>query len=171
VRKTWDDREPWHPEEAVTLDEALLATCVNPTFLSRDERRRGRQEREDAARGTGRLATGRAGRAGGRGTQHAIAKGRWRIDLRHACGKPRRDGRESAHLLRALRTGRDVRRERAPILLAQRAERVPAGQVAKFVVGHRNASRSFNNAVRIRVFTVPSGCSSVSAMSLCESPL
>ena len=42
VRKTWDDREPWHPEEAVTLDEALLATCVNPTFLSRDERRRGR---------------------------------------------------------------------------------------------------------------------------------
>ena len=32
VRKTWDDREPWHPEEAVTLDEALLATCVNPTF-------------------------------------------------------------------------------------------------------------------------------------------
>jgi len=42
VRKTWDNREPWHPEEAVTLDEALLATCVNPTFLSRDERRRGR---------------------------------------------------------------------------------------------------------------------------------
>jgi hypothetical protein len=42
VRKTWDDREPWHPEEAITLDEALLATCVNPTFLSRDERRRGR---------------------------------------------------------------------------------------------------------------------------------
>jgi predicted amidohydrolase YtcJ len=42
VRKTWDDREPWHPDESVTLDEALLATCVNPTFLSRDERRRGR---------------------------------------------------------------------------------------------------------------------------------
>ena len=42
VRKTWDDREPWHPEEAVTLDEALLATCVNPAFLSRDEHRRGR---------------------------------------------------------------------------------------------------------------------------------
>ena len=42
MRKTWDDREPWHPEEAVTLDEAPLATCVNPTFLSRDEHRRGR---------------------------------------------------------------------------------------------------------------------------------
>jgi predicted amidohydrolase YtcJ len=42
VRKTWDDREPWHPEQAVTLDEALLATCVNPAFLSRDEHRRGR---------------------------------------------------------------------------------------------------------------------------------
>ena len=32
----------WHPEQALTLDEALGATCVNPAVLSRDERRRGR---------------------------------------------------------------------------------------------------------------------------------
>ncbi|MBD0338236.1 MAG: amidohydrolase [Thermoleophilia bacterium] len=32
----------WHPEQALTLDEALRATCVNPAVLSRDERRRGR---------------------------------------------------------------------------------------------------------------------------------
>ena len=42
MRKTWDDRGRGTLEEAVTLDEALLATCVNPTVLSRDERHRGR---------------------------------------------------------------------------------------------------------------------------------
>ena len=31
----------WHPEHAVTLDEALLATCVNPAILIGDGRRRG----------------------------------------------------------------------------------------------------------------------------------
>jgi predicted amidohydrolase YtcJ len=42
VRRTWDDRPAWHPEHAVTLDEALHATCVAPAWLSGDERRRGR---------------------------------------------------------------------------------------------------------------------------------
>jgi predicted amidohydrolase YtcJ len=42
VRRTWDERPAWHPEHAVTLDEALHATCVAPTWLSGDERRRGR---------------------------------------------------------------------------------------------------------------------------------
>jgi predicted amidohydrolase YtcJ len=32
----------WHPGQALTVEEALLATCVNPAVLSRDERRRGR---------------------------------------------------------------------------------------------------------------------------------
>jgi predicted amidohydrolase YtcJ len=42
VRRTWDERPAWHAEHAVTLDEALRATCVNPAWLSRDERRRGK---------------------------------------------------------------------------------------------------------------------------------
>ncbi len=42
VLRTLDERPPWRPEEAVTLEEALLATCVNPAWLARDERRRGR---------------------------------------------------------------------------------------------------------------------------------
>jgi predicted amidohydrolase YtcJ len=32
----------WHPEQALTVEEALTATCVNPAVLSWDERRRGR---------------------------------------------------------------------------------------------------------------------------------
>ena len=42
VRRTWDERPAWHAEHALTLDEALQATCVNPAWLSRDERRRGK---------------------------------------------------------------------------------------------------------------------------------
>jgi predicted amidohydrolase YtcJ len=41
VRRTIDDREPWHPEQAVTVDRAFHATCVAPAWLARDERRRG----------------------------------------------------------------------------------------------------------------------------------
>ena len=32
----------WHPEQRVTLDEALQATTVNPAWLARDEHRRGK---------------------------------------------------------------------------------------------------------------------------------
>jgi hypothetical protein len=42
VRRTLDDRPAWHPEQAVTIEEALIATCVTPPWLSRDEYRRGR---------------------------------------------------------------------------------------------------------------------------------
>lgn len=35
-------RDGWHPEQAVTVEEALVATCVNPAYLSGDERRRGK---------------------------------------------------------------------------------------------------------------------------------
>jgi predicted amidohydrolase YtcJ len=42
VRRTIDDRGAWHPEQAVTVDEAFRATCVTPAWLARDERRRGR---------------------------------------------------------------------------------------------------------------------------------
>jgi predicted amidohydrolase YtcJ len=42
VLRTSDDRPAWHPEQAVTLEEALLATCVSPAWLSGDERKRGK---------------------------------------------------------------------------------------------------------------------------------
>jgi hypothetical protein len=42
VLRTLDDRAAWHPEQAVTIEEALIATCVTPPWLSRDEYRRGR---------------------------------------------------------------------------------------------------------------------------------
>jgi predicted amidohydrolase YtcJ len=42
VLRTIDDRPAWHPEQAVTLQQALEATCVAPAWLSGDERRRGR---------------------------------------------------------------------------------------------------------------------------------
>ncbi len=41
VRRTLDDRPPWRPEEALTLEQALHATCVAPAWLSHDERVRG----------------------------------------------------------------------------------------------------------------------------------
>jgi predicted amidohydrolase YtcJ len=42
VLRTIDDRPAWHPEQAVTLEQAIAATCVTPAWLSGDERRRGR---------------------------------------------------------------------------------------------------------------------------------
>jgi predicted amidohydrolase YtcJ len=41
VLRTRNDRPAWRPEEALTLDQALHATCVAPTWLSHDERNRG----------------------------------------------------------------------------------------------------------------------------------
>ena len=41
VRRTLDERPPWRPEEALTLAQALHATCVAPAWLSHDERTRG----------------------------------------------------------------------------------------------------------------------------------
>jgi len=42
VLRTLDERPPWHPEQAVGIEEALLATCVNPAWLAYDEHRRGK---------------------------------------------------------------------------------------------------------------------------------
>jgi hypothetical protein len=42
VLRTLDERPAWHPEQAVTVEEALRATTVNPAWLAGDERRRGR---------------------------------------------------------------------------------------------------------------------------------
>jgi predicted amidohydrolase YtcJ len=42
VLRTLDDRPAWHPEQAVTLEEALRASTVNPAWLAGDERRRGK---------------------------------------------------------------------------------------------------------------------------------
>jgi predicted amidohydrolase YtcJ len=42
VLRTIDDRAPWHPEQRLTLSEALEATTVNPAWLARGEHRRGK---------------------------------------------------------------------------------------------------------------------------------
>jgi predicted amidohydrolase YtcJ len=42
VLRKIDERDPWHPEQRVTLEEALQATIVAPAWLAGDERRRGK---------------------------------------------------------------------------------------------------------------------------------
>jgi predicted amidohydrolase YtcJ len=42
VLRTLDDRPAWHPEQAVSIEQALVATTVAPAWLAGDERRRGR---------------------------------------------------------------------------------------------------------------------------------
>jgi predicted amidohydrolase YtcJ len=42
VLRTLDDRPAWHPEQALTVEQALQATTVNAAWLARDERRRGK---------------------------------------------------------------------------------------------------------------------------------
>lgn len=42
VLRTLDEREPWHPEQALTVEQALVATTVAPAWLSGDERARGK---------------------------------------------------------------------------------------------------------------------------------
>jgi predicted amidohydrolase YtcJ len=42
VLRTIDDRPAWHPEQCLTIEQTLLASTVNPAWLSGDERRRGR---------------------------------------------------------------------------------------------------------------------------------
>jgi predicted amidohydrolase YtcJ len=41
VLRTLDERPAWRPEQALTLEEALHATCVAPAWLEHQERRRG----------------------------------------------------------------------------------------------------------------------------------
>jgi predicted amidohydrolase YtcJ len=41
VLRTLDERPPWRPEQAVSVEQALRATCLEPAWLARDERRRG----------------------------------------------------------------------------------------------------------------------------------
>src|SRR5215216_3261387 len=42
VLRTIDDRPAWHPEQAVGVEPALVATCINPAWLAYDERQRGK---------------------------------------------------------------------------------------------------------------------------------
>jgi predicted amidohydrolase YtcJ len=42
VLRTIDERSAWHPEQRVSLEEAVHATCVAPAWLEGAERRRGR---------------------------------------------------------------------------------------------------------------------------------
>ncbi len=41
VRRSIDGRPAWHPEQALTVEEAFRATCVATAWLAGDERRRG----------------------------------------------------------------------------------------------------------------------------------
>lgn len=41
VLRTIDERPAWHPEQAVSVEQALIASTVNPAWLAGDERRRG----------------------------------------------------------------------------------------------------------------------------------
>src|SRR4051794_8249694 len=43
VLRTLDERPGWRPEQALTVAEALHATCVTPPLLAGDEHRRGRR--------------------------------------------------------------------------------------------------------------------------------
>ncbi len=42
VLRTLDDRPAWQPEQALDVETALVATTVNPAWLTGDERRRGK---------------------------------------------------------------------------------------------------------------------------------
>jgi predicted amidohydrolase YtcJ len=42
VLRTLDERDPWRAHESLTVEQALLASTVNPAWLAGDERRRGR---------------------------------------------------------------------------------------------------------------------------------
>ncbi|RDI75480.1 putative metal-dependent hydrolase with the TIM-barrel fold [Gaiella occulta] len=42
VLRTLDDRPGWRPQEALTVEQAIRASTVNPAWLAGDERRRGR---------------------------------------------------------------------------------------------------------------------------------
>jgi len=42
VRRTIDERPAWRPDERLGVEQALQAATVNPAWLSRDERRRGK---------------------------------------------------------------------------------------------------------------------------------
>jgi hypothetical protein len=42
VLRTLDERPAWHPEQSLTVEQALVATTVAPARLARDEHRRGK---------------------------------------------------------------------------------------------------------------------------------
>jgi predicted amidohydrolase YtcJ len=42
VRRTIDERPAWHEGQCLTVEQTLVASTVNPAFLSGDERRRGK---------------------------------------------------------------------------------------------------------------------------------
>jgi len=42
VLRTIDDRAAWQPDQALTIEQAILASTVTPAWLAGDERRRGR---------------------------------------------------------------------------------------------------------------------------------
>jgi predicted amidohydrolase YtcJ len=42
VLRTIDERPAWHPEQTLTVEQALEATCTTPAWLCGDERRRGK---------------------------------------------------------------------------------------------------------------------------------
>jgi predicted amidohydrolase YtcJ len=41
VCRTLDERPPWRPEQALSVEEALRSICLEPVVLAHDEKRRG----------------------------------------------------------------------------------------------------------------------------------
>ena len=121
-----------------------------------EHRRRGQGPQTPVAHGTAARARQRGGRVG----QHFAAQSRWR---RHGLGR----GRKRVHQVRVLAelgpagdALLEMRFDRAPLVRRQVAEGVLAEHgVDRLVLrGHgRRLPRSAMSAVRMRVFTVPSG--------------
>src|SRR4029450_11688094 len=87
--------------------------------------------------------------------------------------------RQGIHIGSAVGTGGDVRFKRVAVGWSQCPKHVQLGLLAQFVVfgrAHRHptvpasTSRSFTIARRMRVFTVPNGCSRRAAISAWLSP-
>ena len=84
VLRTLDERPGWRPEQALTVEQALRATCLTPAWLARDEARRGTLgpgmladlvvlDRDPVACGPGRATPSSGGRDPGRSTHYACA--------------------------------------------------------------------------------------------------
>ena len=141
----------------------------------KDERRR---------RGCPRCIRARGSRGGNRGarrtyrSEDAIAQVQRRRGLRHGLRQGRHDRGERSHFCRAFAARGEMRLECGAFGHRQRPKHVERRLLALLVVlgaaGHVMVSvitsRSFKSACRIRVLTVPNGCSSRSAISTCVSP-
>ena len=94
VRRTIDERPAWHGDEALTVEQALHATCVTPAWLARESEPVGRSFRATTPISSCWTAT--RGRLRGRGRRHDGRRslgaqpaplGRKRICVRLTCAQ------------------------------------------------------------------------------------